>query len=192
MQLNEKDIALVNSLVTRFYDVVPHEYKTFCAFTARITQSVLMHFGIDARLLPCQVWLVTDKQNYVVGFLGESSPGKWNGHVVCSAGGVIVDAALKHFETEFGLIVPNVISTPCFNVPTQVISRCDLGAGARLWWHYPPTTAGIDPHIPDQRQDLVNRYAAQLIEHLENTEIARDIASPRGTTLKPGADAPDG
>jgi hypothetical protein len=188
MQLNARDIALVNSLVTCYYDVVPHEYKTYCALTACITQSVLKHFGLDAKLLPCQVWLVTEEKNFVVGFLGKANPRKWDGHVVCRAGNLIVDAALKHFEKEFGLNVPSIASTSCFNVPTQVIACCDLSKGARFWWHYPPATPGIQLNVPDEPQDVIAKFATQLIERLASTGIVRDISSPRGTTLGTAAD----
>jgi hypothetical protein len=92
MQLSDRDIALVNALVTHFYDVVPREYTTYCSLTARIVQSVLQHLGIAAQLLPCQVWLVTDDHNFIVGFVGKVSPRKWDGHVVCRAKSVIIDA----------------------------------------------------------------------------------------------------
>ncbi len=55
MQLSERDVALINALASHFYEVVPHEYKTFCSLTSRISQAVLIRFGIDAQLQPCQV-----------------------------------------------------------------------------------------------------------------------------------------
>ncbi len=189
MQLSEKDTAIVHAVVSHFYDVVPHEYKTYCALTARIVQAVLLHFGIDAKLLPCQVWLTTDGQNYVVGFLGTGSPLKWDGHVVCRAENLIIDAALTHFEKEFGMHVPGVVSSPCFNVPTQVISRCDLNTGATFWWHYPPASPEFDLNIPSQPRELIATCASRLIEHLRDPAIARDISSPRGTKLETAADA---
>lgn len=181
MQLSEKDTALVHALTTHFYDIVPHEYKTYCARTARIMQAVLLHFGIDAKLLPCQVWLTTEGHNYVVGFLGNTSPAKWDGHVVCRAKDLIIDAALTHFEKQFGLRVPGVVSSPCFTVPTQVISRCDLSAGACLWWHYPPASPEFDLNIPSQPREMIAQYATQLIAHIGSPAIARIISLRHGT-----------
>jgi hypothetical protein len=166
MQLNEKDIALINALVVQFYAIVPHEYKTYCALTSRIAQRVLKHFGIDASLQPCQVWLVTENHNFIVGFVGKPSSRKWDGHVVCRAGGLIIDAALQHFAREFGMQVPSIVSSVCFRVPTQVISRRDLSTDSRLWWHYPPASPTVDLRIPDEPDVLVARYAAPLIEFL--------------------------
>ena len=147
MQLNDTDIAVIGALVTHFYDVVPRELQTYCALTSRISQTVLSHFGIQATLQPCQVWLVTDERNFVVGFVGRPNPRKWDGHVVCRAGNMIIDAALMHFTKQFGLQTPGIVASTCFDVPSQVISRRDLGVGSRLWWHHPPVLPGIDTRV---------------------------------------------
>jgi hypothetical protein len=191
MQLREQEIALINAMATHFYDVVPHEYKTYCALTARISQAVLSHFGMEATLVPCQVWLATPDHNYVVGFVGKGVSGKWDGHVVCKVGSVIVDMALKHFEKEFGLNTPSAIVTPCFDVPTQVISRHDLAAGARFWWHYPPASPGIDLNVPDEPPDVVAKHAGRLIELLSMQRASGELAGVDAVAAKP-LDAPNG
>ncbi len=106
---------------------------------------------------------------------------------MCKAGTIIIDAALKHFEKEFGLNVPNTVVSPCFDVPTQVISRRDLGTAARLWWHYPPAAPGLDVNAPEEPADVVEKYAALLAERLEslafNGPAAQD--SRTGTAATP-------
>lgn len=177
MELTQKDMAVVNALVTHFYDVVPHKFSTYCALTARIVQSVLKHHGIHGKLIPCQVWLVTEKQNYIVGFLGDPGPGKWDGHVICRAKNFIVDAALKHFEVDFGMGVPGIIAAHCFEVPTQVISRRDLNASSSLWWHYPPTEPHINLSVPEQPEEIITRYADELIRFLALPPVSLHAAA---------------
>jgi hypothetical protein len=190
MQLRERDIYLVNALVAHFYDVVPPEYKTYCVLTSRISQRVLKHFGIDAQLLPCQVWLVTENHNFIVGFHGKPGPGKWDGHVVCRAGSLIIDAALQQFEAEFGVQVPSVIASSCFGFPTQVLSRRDLAHDSRFWWHYPPVSPNVDLRVPDEPDALIARYAAPLIELLATLGPAGASAYlPRGSVVGTATDA---
>src|SRR5687767_9250888 len=113
--MTEKELLIANTLVTNFYKIVPLEYRTFCSLTSRISKSVLSHFGVKADLLPCQIWLVTPEQNFVVGFVGKApDPKKWDGHVVCGAGDFIIDAALHHFTREFDLNVPLIAAAPRF------------------------------------------------------------------------------
>jgi hypothetical protein len=189
MLLSEKDISIVNTLVRHFYDVVPREYNTYCSLTARIVQSVLQHFSIDAKLVPCQIWLATGDHNYVIGFVGKRDPKKWDGHVVCRAKSMIVDAALKHFSHEFGLTVPSIISSHCFEVPTTVISRCDMSADAHFWWHYPPVSPEFDLTIPEEPRELVEKYAALVIKHLADPAIASELLLQGETSAEVAAGA---
>jgi hypothetical protein len=165
--LTEKEILSIDALVENFYKVVPPEWKTYCSLTSHITQASLRHFGIETVLLPCQVWVVAPQQNYIVGFLGKSVvPDKWNGHVVCAGENFIVDAALHHFNVDFGLTVPSIVAAAKFRVPTQVISRLDLDEPHHLWWHLPPVYDDIDLNIPHAPPELVSLYSRQLIERL--------------------------
>ncbi len=163
----EKKILVVDALVENFYSVVPHELKTYCSVTSRITQATLKHFGVETRLLPCQVWVATADHNYVVGFVGKVPVnGKWDGHVVCSGDGFIVDAALRHFNVEFGLTVPSIVAAEKFAVPTQVISRVNLDTASRLWWYMPPVSDDIDLNVPQEPPEVIAKYSALLIERL--------------------------
>jgi hypothetical protein len=98
---------------------------------------------------------------------------------------------LKHFEVEFGLNVPSIVSTPCFDVPTTVISRCDLNSDARLWWHYPPAAPGLDLNIPEEPHDLVAKFASPLIERLTSLGPGCDITPSHGMTRSSAMDTPN-
>ncbi len=167
MEMKQKELLFANNLVQSFYKVVPTDLRTYCSVTSKISKNVLLHFGIEADLLPCQIWLTTPEQNFVVGFTGKSSvPGKWNGHVVCSTVNIIIDAALHNFTRDFDLTVPRIAAAHRFQVPTQVIARLDLNVQNGLWWHCPPTSGEIDLRIPDEPPGLIAKYSTQLIEHM--------------------------
>jgi hypothetical protein len=183
--MTERELLIVKALADNFYKIVPLEYRTFCSLTSRISKAVLLHFGIKAELLPCQIWLVTPEQNFVVGFTGKpATPKKWDGHVVCSGENFIIDAALYHFTREFDLNVPHVAATPRFLVPTQVIAQLHLNAGNGLWWHCPPTYEGIDMNIPDEPQEVITKFSAQLIEHMSGLGTI-DVENLAGQTQEP-------
>jgi hypothetical protein len=170
MEMKQRELILANNLVESFYKVVPTDLRTYCSVTSRISKNALRHFGIEAELLPCQIWLSTPEQNFIVGFTGKSLvPGKWNGHVVCSTTNLIIDAALHNFTRDFDLTVPRIAAAHRFQVPTQVIARLNLNVQNGLWWHYPPASGEIDLHIPDEPPELIAKYSAQLIEHMSAT-----------------------
>ncbi|MES2627045.1 MAG: hypothetical protein V4628_17290 [Pseudomonadota bacterium] len=167
MEINERELLVTNTLVENFYKVLPLELRTYCPVTSLICKNVLLHFGIKADLLPCQVWLVTPDHNFVVGFTGNTStPQKWDGHVVCATENLIIDAALHHFSKEFDLNVPLAAAVLRFQMSTQVIARHDLNEKNGLWWHCPPSAPEIDVTVPEQPTDVIAKYSAQMIEHL--------------------------
>lgn len=171
MDMPERITELVNALAESFYKLVPHELSTYCSVTSKISQRVLQHFGIEATLVPCQIWLTTPEQNFVVGFTGEpAAPGKWNGHVVCGTRDLIIDAALHNFTRDFALTLPRIAACRRFNVLSQVIARLDLNRQNALWWHHPPHCGQIDLNIPAEPPGLIAKYAAQLIEYIAATQ----------------------
>ena len=123
---------LLDRLARSFYEVVPHEYKTYCSLTARIAQRVLQRFGIACECVPCQVWYSQPHHHYVIGFLGPQNPnhnpGKWDGHVVCCTDRWLLDTATHHFQREFGLTAPDVVLTPClrFQAPHWRTCNCTI------------------------------------------------------------------
>lgn len=155
---------LIQKLAQSFYEVVPEQYKTYCAFTSEIIEKVLRHFGLSCERLPCQIWYTQPEHIYVVGFLGTSTPGKWDGHVVCSADNILIDAATHHFEREFGLKVPWLVVAPRFTFPTPALAHASMNKPDAIWWQPPPMHA--DTTLPEQPQALVNPYSQALIQRL--------------------------
>ena len=159
--------ALVRYLAQHYYEVVPDSLRTYCAVTSRITQAVLHAYGLPARLTPCQVWYVTPGHNHVVGFLGQDPvPGKWDGHVACTVGPWMIDAAISQYQRDFGLVTPWVVLTQPFRVRSRVIARLDLGPDRGLWWHEPP--GGLDLTPPAEPEALVETHARALIAYLDS------------------------
>jgi hypothetical protein len=156
--------ALLQVVGRHFYEVVPLKYATYCSFTSRIAKVVLEHLGVPCELVPCQIWYCKPDQTYVIGFLGRSAPGKWDGHVVCRAGHWFLDTAMHHFKKEFGLSVPHVVAAQCFEFPTQAIAKWDVSDTDRVWWHQPPQDVNAQP--PEEPEDLIQQYATQLIERV--------------------------
>lgn len=159
--------ALIERLAHHFYQVVPSQYKTYCAFTSQIVQKVLVHFGVPCERVPCQIWYVKPDHIYVIGFLGKNEPHKWDGHVVCCAQNILIDTATHHFEREFDLKVPWVVITRMFEFPTTSMAHMNVNATDTLWWQPPPH--GVDATPPEEPRDLVEAFAGQLIHVLESS-----------------------
>ncbi len=157
--------ALMQRLAGIFYHIVPETYRTYCSFTSDIIQSVLRHFGIPCKRVPCQLWYTRPDHIYIIGFLGKEIPGKWDGHVVCCTDdNILVDAATHNFARDFGLAVPWLVMTKMFEFPTAAIAHRALSSTDALWWHPPPQ--GIDARPPQEPTELVEKFAIQLITEL--------------------------
>jgi hypothetical protein len=148
-----------------FYEVVPLRYQTYCVLTSRTVQTTLQFFGIDAKVIACQVWHAGADKNYVLGFHETISPRQWNGHAICMAQGWLIDAALHHFRKEFGLNVPNIVVKKSFDVTSNVISRLDLGPQERIWWHQPPHSLNVA--IPEEPADMIADLSSRLIARIQ-------------------------
>ena len=167
--LTDAENRIVDKLRLAFYDVVPSDFRTFCSLTSRISKQVLDKFGIGNELMPCQLWYTNQTQNYVVGFLDQQDPSsEWNGHVVCRAGNVIIDAATQNLEVKLGVSVPWVVVARRFLVSSQLISRAKLGNNDMLEWFYPPTKMDTEP--PSEPIALVEQYANLLYEHISRNK----------------------
>lgn len=183
---------MVQTLAHQFYVVVPREYRTYCAFTARIAMAALRGLGVDADLLACQMWCVTPKDNYVVGFLDRVSPekGRWNGHVVCVAGDFFIDAAVCNFERDFQLRVPTVVYGQRFRDSTTVVARVNIAASSQLWWHSPPP--GVNTTVPDAPEKSVADFAAKLMVQvravLSASQPSGALMSPLAIVTRPSVD----
>ena len=162
--------STLNLLAKTYYQVVPIELQTYCALTTAISRAVLLEFGIKSRAVPCQVWCSTADQNYLVGFLGTPRhAGKWDGHVICSAGEWFIDAALHHFVKDFGIEVPSIAVSRKFEAHTQVIGRLDLEEHKTLWWHSPPV--GACTQVPNEPKALVSEYALKLVQAMRSLQL---------------------
>lgn len=164
-QLTEAESKILTLLGKVYFDVVPLEFRTYCALTAAVSRAALARLGLEAELLPCQMWYVLPGKNFVVGFTGarDGEP-KWDGHVICAAGDWFVDAAVHHFRADFRLDVPPVIVGRRFLVPAQAIARVDLSATTMLWWHRPPPE--VDSAIPVEPRELIEMYSSMLAERI--------------------------
>lgn len=147
-----------------FYEAVPLDYQTYCVLTSRIAQATLRFFGLDAKVIPCQVWHAGADKNYVLGFHQTASPRQWNGHAICMAEGWLIDAALHHFRKEFGLNVPNIVVKKSFEITSNVISRLDLGPQERIWWHQPPNS--LNTAIPEEPAEMIAEFSSRLINRI--------------------------
>lgn len=144
-----------------FYRVVPLKYQTYCVLTARICQRALRHFNLEYEVVPCQLWWSGIDGNFVVGFHEQHPQEQWGGHVVCMGQDWLVDAALHHIQKGTGEPVPNILVTRTFAIRSNAISRRILSPQASLWWHRPP--AGVQIDLPQEPEDLIARYADELI-----------------------------
>ena len=169
IQEQQEPATLLQALGRHFYEVVPLKYATYCSFTSRIAKAVLVHFGLPCELQPCQIWYCQPDHTYVIGFLGRPAKGKWDGHVVCRSGQWLLDTSIHHFAKEFDLPVPYVVSSACFEFPTQALSKWDVNASDRVWWHHPPQGADVMP--PEEPQEIIDGYAAKLIEKLKTASV---------------------
>jgi len=164
----ESEQALVDALAHAYYQVVDTQYRIACTLTASVSCAVLRHFGMEVQLEPCQVWYSYPHHNYVIGFVGNApQEGKWDGHLVCTSGKLLIDASLFHFNKEFGLEVPWVAAVQRIPVPSQMLARHELSDDSTLKWLYPPP--GSDTRYPEVPQGLVQELAGSLIERLATT-----------------------
>lgn len=143
-----------------FYEVVPTTYQTYCVMTARICQQTLQNLGVEAELVPCQLWWAGSDRNYVLGFCREDTAPRWYGHVVVTTGRWLIDTAVRHLQEDLDVATPMVIVTDTFAFPSTVIGRFDVREGERLWWHHPPQ--GMDLTIPEEPGDTIHRLADAL------------------------------
>jgi hypothetical protein len=171
----ESEQALVDALAHTYYQVVDTQYRTACMLNATVSCTVLRHFGLDAQLVPCQVWYSHPSHNYVIGFVGNApQEGKWDGHLVCTTDKLLIDASLFHFNKEFGLKTPWIAVVPRIAVSSQMMARQGLSNDTTLKWLYPPPAS--DTHYPEVPQSLVQELAGRLIERLQTQGLTSQAA----------------
>lgn len=159
------ELTISQALSEDLFEVVPTRYETFCPLVSRIAADVFRRFNIPANLLPCQLWQASDGGNHVIGFMGNAVPDKWDGHVVCVTGSLLVDAAVRGLTRDFNFAVPAVAVVERFNAPSHAIARMDLEGSRRLWWFNPPY--GFDTTPPLQPVEMINEYAGLLAARIQ-------------------------
>ena len=160
----EKNI--LEKLTSHFFEVVPLELSTFCAVDSKIACAVLNQFGIEASLYACQMRHYSSKGIYAVGFVGDKLPqGQWNGHVICKTKNWFIDAALFTFKKKFNLEVPLVVGIRADDFEQQQFAHQSLSDGSEIKWFQAPE--GFDKSIPDEPQEIIQKYADELIEIIE-------------------------
>ena len=149
-----------------FYDVVPLERATYCVKDSAICVRVLKNFGVHAEIQNCQLWCLTNDQNYAIGFLGKPpTEGKWDGHAICQTKSFFIDCASYHFKTQFNIEVPHVIVGQTFQIPSQIIARYDLSNDSHLLWLYPPPRSPKKQPIHPLTQ--IQNYSDEIIRRME-------------------------
>lgn len=164
-------LPFLTAMAANYYDVIPGMYKRYCILNSQICQEVLRHFNITSFFMPAQLWCVDEKNNYVVGFVGnQPQPGIWDGHAVCATNDYVFDASMIHLRDECGVDVPDVVIGERLKLPTHAIARQNLDGVRRLWWHDAPAVLQRHPVLEDMH--LVKTLAAELIHRLEQVYLA--------------------
>lgn len=173
---NQLDIEeLCRRIGGEFFNIVPSNYKTYCSLNSRICAYALRRLGVQAVLRPCQLWHAGAENNVVIGFVGNKpTRGKWDGHVICQVGSWVIDAAVSHLSSEFGLKVPDVAVGKCFDLPSRVIARIGITPQDSLWWIDPPTKNKVNP--PVEPLGLIEKYGTLLADRVTSTKIGSSHA----------------
>lgn len=171
-KLYTDEASLIALLAKRFFLVVPQQYLTYCSLTAEVSRVVLQHFGLQAELVPCQLWCAQPNGRHaVVGFVGRGAqPGKWDGHVVCATEDHILDAALHHLERDFSIPSPMAVVVRRNRFASQSFAALTVAGCGNLLWLRPPPLDSLE--IPLAPKDLVEDLAAQLIRDLRSLGAA--------------------
>ncbi len=164
--LSDFEKKIVRKIKEHFYDVVPPQFKTYCVLDSQIACQVLKHFDVKATLFPCQLRHYSDKGIYVVGFFeGKILSTQWNGHVICKFKNWFLDPSLFTLSKQFQVEVPLVVKVRADDFDKQEFAHHNLSDGSVLKWFQPPEN--FDSRIPEEPQEIVDRYAEDLIKMIE-------------------------
>lgn len=142
-----------------YFQVVPVEYKTFCAFTAQTTSLALQELGFSAQLLLCQVLYGHPKGTLAVGFTDNEQPGKWNGHVVCTCEGWLIDAATSHLRAAEPQ-VPDLVITRLLPPWSSALAKVSMDEQRSILWLRPPP--GAWQPMPAEPTELLKKEGSAL------------------------------
>jgi hypothetical protein len=121
---------------------------------------------MEATLYACQMRHYSSKGIYAVGFVeGKLAPSQWNGHVICKTKNWFIDATLHTLNKNFKVEVPFIVSTKASDFENHQFAQYDFDDGSVLRWFQPPEN--FDLTIPDEPQEIVQKYAKELIKIIE-------------------------
>ena len=164
--LTDFEKNILKKLEQYFYDVVPLQLKTYCVVDSQIACQVLNHFDMKATLYPCQMRHYSDKGIYAVGFVEGKIPAtQWNGHVICKTQNWFLDASLFTLSKNFQIEVPLVLDIRADDFEMQEFAHHNLSDGSVLKWFQAPEN--FDPKIPDEPQEIIRKYAQDLIKMID-------------------------
>ena len=164
--LTDFEKNILKKLEQHFYDVVPHQLKTYCVVDSQIACQVLNHFDMEASLYPCQMRHYSAKGIYAVGFVeGKIPPSQWNGHVICKTQNWFLDASLFTLSKNFQVEVPLAICAKAIDFKNYKFARYDLVDGSVLRWFQAPEN--FDLKIPDEPKVIVQKYADEIIKIID-------------------------
>lgn len=155
--------TILNVLWDVYYRVLPTELKTFCALTAQITHRALTSMGLSAELVECQILYGYPKGNFAVGFTDKSQLGKWNGHVVCTCNGWLIDAATCHLQ-EAERTVPDMVIVRLLPAWSSVLAKKALDDMRSILWLRPPP--GHWTPMPTEPEALVEKHGLALVDEI--------------------------
>jgi hypothetical protein len=171
---------IVETLAAAYAQLVDPRYLTYCALTSEVSRRVLSHFGLPAQVAACQLVASTPGGTYTVGYMGDTRPGKWDGHAVCLAGEWLIDGALTHVSRGLGLALPVCVAARRAARGSDILAALEFrgpefkGPGlkdpglknwpAALRWREPPP--GRATLIPSEPEAIINAIAAPLIQHV--------------------------
>jgi len=151
--------AVLTALGGTFYQTVPIELRTYCALTAQITAHALADMGLHTHLLECQVLYGYPQGNFLVGFTDQEQPGKWNGHVVCTCEGWLIDAATQHLRVVESLM-PDLVIARLLPPWSSALAKKSLDEHRSILWLRPPP--GNWQPTPSEPMDLVRHHGSAL------------------------------
>lgn len=131
--------------------------------TSEACRRVLVHFGYRAKVIPCQLVGSTPSLDYTVGFIGDSRPGKWDGHVVCATDDWLFDGALAHVSRGLELQLPACVAVQrTADRNGGVIAEYEIpDVAVTLRWR--PVPLGYTASVPRQPKWVIKPLAARLI-----------------------------
>jgi hypothetical protein len=165
--LSNFEKKIVKKIKEHFYDIVPHQLKTYCVVDSKIACQVMNHFDVNATLFPCQLRHYSDKGINLVGFVeGKISSAQWNGHVICKTKNWFLDPSLFTLSKYFQIEVPSVLKVRADDFEKHEFAHHNLSDGSVLKWFEAPEY--FKSKIPEEPQKIIDKYSQKLIKMIDS------------------------